>query len=288
MKADLEGQASPLPAGFQFSQASLQDFVDCRRRFQLRYLQDVAWPALNSEPAMENERSLQQGARFHHLVHQSLLGVPVERLSKSIHDDDLERWWGNYLNFTASLVGEGGRCFPEITLTSPLGNYHLLAKYDLIVIKDAGNYAIIDWKTSRRRPRRAWLAERLQTRVYPYLLALAGEGLVSSPALSPEQVEMVYWFAEFPDQPERFTYDQTQSQADHAYLQNLLEELERRSSTGDFPLTNDEKRCALCVYRSLCGRGVRAGSLQAMEAGLEVGEDMEVALDFEQVAEIEF
>ena len=58
---------------FQFSQANLQDFVDCRRRFQLRYLQHIAWPAIESEPVLENERFLQQGARFHRMIQQHLL-----------------------------------------------------------------------------------------------------------------------------------------------------------------------------------------------------------------------
>ena len=72
MDVDSQPREERLPPNFQFSQGSLQDFVDCRRRFQLRYIQGVAWPALQTEPAMENERSMQQGARFHHLVHQHL------------------------------------------------------------------------------------------------------------------------------------------------------------------------------------------------------------------------
>ncbi|MCP4541151.1 MAG: PD-(D/E)XK nuclease family protein, partial [Chloroflexi bacterium] len=64
-----------LPADFQFSQASLQDYVDCPRRFQLRYVLRVAWPAPEAEPVLENERYLQQGAAFHRLVHQHALGL---------------------------------------------------------------------------------------------------------------------------------------------------------------------------------------------------------------------
>lgn len=274
--------------GFQFSQSSLQDFIDCRRRFQLRYMLEVAWPALQSEPAMENERSLQQGARFHHLVYQHLSGIPHQKLSHSLHDEDIRRWWENYLGYTEHISNEQNRLYPEITMTAPMGNYRLLAKYDLVVVKSSGKCSIIDWKTSRRRPRRTWLAERLQTRVYPYLLVLAGAGLISAPNLAPEQVEMIYWFAEFPDQTERFVYDQAQYQADHEFLQDLLTELERRIQTGDFPLTQDERRCAYCVYRSLCERGTRAGTLEAWEAGIEAQGDMEIELNFEQVAEIEF
>jgi hypothetical protein len=46
-----------LPPAFQFSQTSLQDFSDCQRRFQLRYLQEQDWPAPVAEPMAEMERA---------------------------------------------------------------------------------------------------------------------------------------------------------------------------------------------------------------------------------------
>ena len=48
----------------------------------------------------------------------------------------------------------------------------------------------------------------------------------------------------------------------------------------EFSLTADEKRCAYCTYRSLCNRGVSAGSLSDLwdESDDEVG----LSLDFEQ------
>jgi hypothetical protein len=38
------------------SQSSLQDYNDCPRRFELRYLQQLAYPAIETEPALENEK----------------------------------------------------------------------------------------------------------------------------------------------------------------------------------------------------------------------------------------
>mgnify|MGYP007064289961 CR=1 FL=1 len=39
----------PLPVDFQFSQNNLQDYLDCARRFELRALRRLAWPAAQSE-----------------------------------------------------------------------------------------------------------------------------------------------------------------------------------------------------------------------------------------------
>ena len=277
-----------LEPGFQLSQGSLQDFVECRRRFELRYLRHLAWPALQSEPALEFERFVQQGERFHRMLQQQLLGVPEERLSAMAQDPDLRRWWDNYLRFYANPEGlgalaQGGRQV-ETTLSAPLGDCRLVAKYDLIVFTRGPRALIYDWKTARKRPRRERLAERLQTRVYPYLLVQAGAALNGGEPFEPEQVEMVYWFAEFPDQPERFPYSQAAFNTDQAYLGELVDTIQGMSQ---FPLTSDEKRCAFCTNRSLCERGVRAGGMEAMEEA-EPGEELELSLDFDQIQEIKF
>ena len=282
-----------LPEGFIFSQGSLQDFVDCRRRFQLRYLKRLAWPALETEPALEAERYLQQGALFHRMVQQHLLGVPAERLSPAISSEDLGRWWANYLEFHKDQTGSrslrlSGLSYPEVSLSAALGGYRLEAKYDLVVVRPERSEAgalIYDWKTSRRRPERRWLAKRMQTRLYPYLLVRAGAPLNGGQALQPERIEMVYWFADQSVQPERFVYSAQAFQEDEAYLNDLIGTI-LRLGDDDFPLTSDLRRCAYCVYRSLCERGARAGDLD--QAEVDLGEGLSLGLDFEQIAEIEF
>jgi hypothetical protein len=253
-----------LPTDFQFSQGSLQDYVDCPRRFQLRYIQRLAWPAVEAEPPLENERHLQQGAAFHRLVHQHVLGLSPERLSSTITDEDLSRWWHNYLE--SGLTDLPTSHYPEVVLSTPVNGHRLVAKYDLIAIDpvlsgacpersrrvegsgqrvDFGELSravIVDWKTSRKRPQRKWLAERLQTRVYPYLLVRAGSHLKEGQPFQPEQVEMVYWFANFPDDPERFPYDAAQYDADGAYLASLIDEIK---SLGDEDFTLTTRRTTI-------------------------------------------
>lgn len=287
-----------LPAGFQFSQGSLQDYVDCHRRFQLRYMLRQAWPAVESEPVLESERFMQQGARFHRLVQQHLLGVPAERLAVFAQDEDLERWWNNYVQVkNPSGVEKVKALYPEISLSAALGGFRLVAKYDLVVAGDDNRLVIVDWKTSHKRTKRKWLVARLQSRVYPYLMVRAGANLLagkgathgeqSSHLLKPEQVEMIYWFSEFPEQPEHITYDQSQYEHDEAFLNGLIAEIERRNE-DDFDLTPDVKRCAYCVYRSLCDRGVAAGDLGDLAEPPDETVGPEVTLDFDQIAEIEF
>jgi CRISPR/Cas system-associated exonuclease Cas4 (RecB family) len=285
-----------LPDQFQFSQASLQDYVDCPRRFQLRYVLQLAWPAQEVEPALENELHMQQGAAFHRLVHRYALGIPAEELSRTVHEPDLRRWWHNYLERGPRDLPEAR--YPEVVLSAPLGNCRLIARYDLVAV-DAGRRAVIvDWKTSRKRTKREYLAERLQTKVYPYLLVRAGAHLNDDQPIAPEQVEMIYWFADYPEEPARFGYDTDQYEADEAYLTSIVKKIAGLGDEG-FPLTAQEQRCKFCPYRSLCQRGVRAGTLdealdmaldaaQVLEDEADAGDAFGIDIDFEQIAEVEY
>lgn len=267
-----------------YSAASLQDFIDCHRRFQLRYMLKIAWPAIRSEPVLESERFMQQGSHFHRLIQQHQLGISSERLESLINNDELRQWWENYLRL-ATRVSQSGTCYPEVSLSASLENDRFTAQCDLIQHCADGQLVIYDWKTSRRRPTRSWLKNRLQTRLYLPLVVLSGAYLVNKKLIQPSQVEMIYWFADFPAQPERFQYDQQQFEQDRAYLTELVGEI-LHMENGDFPLTSRLESCHYCVYRSLCERGSQAGTLEEMEA---VGEEAQsFTLDFDQVLEIEF
>jgi hypothetical protein len=284
---------SLVPPDFQFSQRNLQDYVDCRRRFQLRYLDHLAWPAVEAEPLIEHEQRLQAGAAFHRLVQRYLIGVPVGRLSAmvesgSMFESELQRWWQNFLQYASVAPVEN--TLVEGVLSSQISSYRLLAKYDLIrwgVDQAHPNVTIFDWKTSQQRPPRQWLAERLQSRIYPYLLVQAGSPITGVGKLSPEQVEMVYWFAEYPRESHRFAYGSEQFQLDHDYLTGLVAEIENLAE-GDFHLTSDESKCKYCTYRSLCDRGITAGLIDPLEIDQESAGVDDFDLDFDQIAEIEF
>lgn len=273
-----------LPRNFQFSQGSLQDFVDCPRRFQLKYIEQLAWPAVEAEPAMENENHLQKGAAFHRMVQQYLLGVPTEKLTLIAEQDaNLAGWWENFQSFAKNL--EDFKCYPEFSLSAPVGGFRLVGKYDLLSIVD-DKFTIYDWKTSRYLPKRQWIAANLQTRVYPYLLVEGGSQLKNGKRIKPSQIEMVYWFANFPAAPLKFPYNAEQYKDDQKYIDDLIKSI-KRLDESPASLTDNEKRCRFCVYRSLCDRGIAAGPFDDY-AKDDTQDLFNFELDFEQIAEIEF
>jgi CRISPR/Cas system-associated exonuclease Cas4 (RecB family) len=275
----------PLPGDFLFSQSSLQDYVDCPWRFYLRYVRGLSWPAVVAEPALEHERHLEQGADFHRLIHRYQLGISLEQLSGAVGENSLRQWW---LRFLENRPGDLPAVhYPEIVLSAPLAGHRLVAKYDLLAVDPGARAVIVDWKTYHQRRSREWLADRLQTRVYPYVLVRAGSHLNDAQPWNPNAVEMLYWFANFPDDPELFPYHREGYEKDEAHLRSLLDEIAGLSD-AEFELTSDPRRCRFCPYRSLCERGIQAADfLEANEDWETEGEPV-ITLDFEQVAEIEY
>lgn len=274
-------QPSQLPSPFKFSQSSLQDYHDCPRRFQLRYIEKLAWPAVGSEPTQEYEKHQQEGSLFHRMVQQHIIGIPAEKIGHLAQSEHLSRWWLAYEQYAPSL--NGYTLYPEHTLSTPLGEGRVMAKFDLIAIKPGEKGLIYDWKTYRKRPRNEYLATRWQTKLYSALLTQAGSRLNGDEKIAPEQIEMIYWFANFPHEPAVFKYDDAKFQRDWDSLKKIVAEIK---AAQEFPMAEDEHPCRFCTYRSYCDRGKEAGNWDELYVEDEAEENF--SIDFEQVGEIAF
>lgn len=275
-----------LPEGFVFSQSSLQDYQDCARRFQLRYLQRRRWPAPETADALEYEHYMQQGYAFHRLMRQLQSGVAAEALGAAVASDpDLARWWANYLASPPRDLPQDV-CEAEVMLSASLAENRLEARYDLLVGRPGERWVIVDWKTSRHRVSRSWLQQRLQTRIYPLVLVSAGTQLNGGEPIVAEQVEMLYWFAEFPAQAERFVYTAGALAADSALLEGMIQEINERAE-DEFAKTENRRQCRYCVYRSLCWDDIEAGLLAEMDDVEGIETDLE-EIDLEAIAPIPF
>ncbi len=248
-----------LPAGFEFSQGSLQDYLDCKRRFQLRYLEAQPWPAIEVEPALEREALGVYGRLFHRVLERYYLGMPAEVLADSVREEPLHSWWRAFLeepplNLPDEVV------LPEVRLVATLAGQRLVGVFDLLAIERGRRVVIVDWKTGRFRSDREQMAQRLQTVVYPFVLVEAGAYLFGED-IDPARVTMNYWFANYPDQLHVFHYDSGQHEQARGYLASLVNEIVALDGGEGWSLAVDEERCRFCVYRSLCDRGVVSGEL---------------------------
>jgi hypothetical protein len=267
----------PLPIDFKFSQGSLRDFLACPRRFQLRYIDQMAWPAIEAEPYIEREQHLKRGALFHRLAEQNLKGIPAEVLAPLAEANGLTEWWQAFLEFEKSLPT--GERQAETTLIARLEGYALLAKYDLLLKGTDGRLSIFDWKTTSVRQRSDKLRDDIQSRLY---LLLAVEAL----GVKPEDLSITYWFAAFPSQPERIPYTTAQHQRTLSDILGLVGQISK-APPESFLLTPDERQCRFCVYRSYCERGTGAGLSTDLDDTDLIESDPD-AFDFSQAAEVAF
>jgi CRISPR/Cas system-associated exonuclease Cas4 (RecB family) len=272
-----------LPADFSFSQSSLQAYADCPRRFWLTYVERLPWPAVEASPVQEHELLMRLGAQFHLLVQRAEIGLDLELLTHQL-PAPLDSWFAAYCSARPAdlpRTGEPGvRTEVErvLTVRFPLSMpenpgastaVKLTAKYDLIAADTNGRVIIVDWKTGRRRPEPALLRDRLQTKVYLYVLVEAAPSLGWG-MVTPEQVEMRYWFTASPHQPMTFHYDSAQHAANGRDLRRLLLQLTVGRTVADFPLVADTdanraRLCRYCAYRSRCNRGVLPGRLDELD-----------------------
>jgi hypothetical protein len=243
-----------LADNFIFSQNSLQNYIDCKRRFYLKEIQQLLWPALESEPTRLQEERTALGAEFHLLCNQYFSGVPENAIRESINSPEILQWWNAFISLG---LKPAPHLQPEKAITVPFMDFRLTVHYDLLKSNQDGHYFIYDWKTNLKQPQRAILGKRMQTIIYPLVLQMFCE-INDSKNAQPENIEMVYWYPVYPDRPIEFRYDQETYLTQKSKLEGLISEI-LQNEKEDFTLTEKISHCMFCQYRSFCNRGEKAG-----------------------------
>jgi hypothetical protein len=241
----------------RLSQGQLNQLNTCPRKFQLTFIEQLASPV-----SPEQQEQLAWGTRFHLLMQQRELGLPIESLVGE--EPQLQRCFAALLAaapeiFAAAGAGES-RVFREAEHDRILhfNGYLLTVRYDLL-IADGKQAQILDWKTYPRPQNRQKLAENWQTRLYLYVLAETSDYL-------PKQISMTYWFVQSAGegvpvpQSLKFAYNATQHKKNLASLTRLLSDLtgwlQRYQEAGEpFPqVGEDAGQCQFCPFAVRCGR----------------------------------
>ena len=236
---------------FTFSQSSLEDFERCRRRFFLRYVEGLEWPARAASGPFE--ASLRQRQRFHRLLRQHFIGVDVEEVIQAEPPGSTIRaWWEAFRRYPPALPA--GEKYPEVLLSTPMGEHRLAARFDLLAVGDDGRGRIVDWKTGRPPSRSDELAESWQSVVYLYVLAVAGAPYFGGLPPAPAAIDMLYWLAELPASPILAPYS---SEAHARAGRRLSEQIATIAGlpASAFEPCEDQSTCAYCEYQGYCRRG---------------------------------
>lgn len=239
----------------RLSQGQLNLLETCPRKFQHTYLD-----LLGSPVSPEQQDRIAWGSRFHLLMQQRELGLPVDSLL--LQNPELERYFNALITAAPEIFANQ----PEAEIfrgaehqrTLNFGDYLLTVRYDLLIAYQK-NAKIIDWKTYPLPQNKTWLERDWQTRLYLYLLAETSEYL-------PKEISMAYWFVKAPlDQPDtpafvKFAYSEAKHKKTHEDLTQLLENLTGwlkayQEKKQNFPQVNVEsKACDSCQYDIRCQR----------------------------------
>lgn len=247
-----------IPDGFSFSQSSLQSYLNCHRKFELLYLQKLAWPAQKYADAEKFELDLEAGQSLHQAIQRFLLGFDEGLILERLHagkDPRIPVWFSNFRKRLGYLKDKTD-FIVEIPVSILSGQYWLTAKFDYLCLEN-GQTLIFDWKTSAKKPGKTLLQESIQTKVY---LTVARQAVQELEMPAPS---IKYWEANFPDLDLTIAPDEKTLARYAADLKTLIDEIAAQS---DFPMTKVPQRCVYCKYRSYCSRGALPGEAAADEA----------------------
>lgn len=248
---------SPAPTAIshplRLSQGHLALLATCPRKFQQVVLEQLSTP---DDP--EQQERLNQGARFHLLLQQWLLGLPITPFVQE--DPTLQAWFETFKAMAPTILNEADATAQRETesdRTLEFQGYLLTVRYDLLLLGDA--YArILDWKTYPRPQNARWLEQHWQTRLYPFVLA-------ETSAYQPEKLSVIYWFFQTSSQetntPQNLTFqynaakhEQTRQEIIHLLTQ-LTHYLERYQAGELFPqVPSGSASCEVCSFSVRCDR----------------------------------
>jgi hypothetical protein len=184
------------PGLIRLSQSHLNLLSICPPKFQQVYLD-----GLGALPNSEEQESMQWGSRFHLLMQQRELTLPIESLLTT--DSELDRSLKALIQAVPYLLEQNSKLWREAEhyRTFIAGQFLLTVIYDLLIVKP-DQAIILDWKTYRQPQNLTKLANNWQTRLYLYVLAKTSD-------YEPEQIQMTYWFVKS-GKPKSLTFHYSQ------------------------------------------------------------------------------
>ncbi len=234
----------------RLSQGQLNLLEACPRKFQHTYLERLNSP---SNPEQEERQTL--GSRFHLLMQQQEMGLPIDSFLQA--DAKLQSWMAGFTDAAPEILTpvSDHKTFRESEhyRTLQVQDYLLTVVYDLL-IADNQQAQILDWKTYPKPPHKRKLELNWQTRLYLYVLAETSDYL-------PENISMTYWFVQSEGQPQniKFNYNNAQhiqiAKKVNQLLSQLTYWLERYQNNEQFPqVVEGSKTCDYCQFAKRCER----------------------------------
>ena len=230
---------------FYYSQNSINTFKSCPLKFKYKYIENVNWKSdeIGNRDYYEN---LELGTEFHLICERYFSNIPT-----GLNDEPKYEKFNEWLNKIKKLIPivDYNKYIPEYEIRYKKEDMKLLAKYDLIVIKE-NEIEIWDWKTENRKLTYKNTESRVQTIVYLYVL---GETLsLFNKNIPYENITMNYYQPDYMDEPIVIKYSLHKRKLYEEKLKFYINTI----TYSDFDVPNDElknnKHCGFCEFNKLC------------------------------------
>ncbi|MHC1770515.1 MAG: PD-(D/E)XK nuclease family protein [Flexilinea sp.] len=260
----------------QISQSQIHDYLTCPWHFYLSNIVKLTWPEPVSARYQELVSFSRLGKSFHQYVHRFIQGVSYEELTSQVYEPEIDPWLDNFNHWNP--LPSGGKLYSEIELSAIFNEILWIGYVDAIAVQP-GKVLIFDWKTSKKLGDPSFLQKAPQTRLYRFLLMHNEKGFVPdlNETITPEMIEMVYWYPNFPAVPIRLVYSSELFRQDEFYFRDIAEKLSLEEPEF-FPQTTDEETCMTCRFQTRCHRGLQNSS-QLLE---EKNWDEQESFDFDK------
>ncbi len=262
----------------RLSQGQLNILERCPRLFQHTCLEQLQSP---SDPEYEEKQVL--GSRFHLLMQQQEMGLPIDSFLQA--DATLQSWMAKFAVAAPEILQPVSGEFRESEhfRTLNFSDYLLTVVYDLLIADDV-QAQILDWKTSANSPNKRKLEKNWQTQLYLYVLAETSQYI-------PENISMTYWFVQSPEKPQsiKFSYSTAQHEQTRKKLTKLLSQL--TLWLGDFyqgePLPQvsvGNKACDDCQFAKRCDRVLHSSPISP-DSRIGIGEDNRISMGSDTITQ---
>ncbi len=233
----------------QFSQTQIQDYMLCPRRYFLSHIQKITWPEPLSPSFQKIEESNRQGKAFHLFLNRLIQGVSYKELVSQVYETELNLWLKNFKKYNP--LPENAKIFSEVELSAIYKEILWIGYIDAAAFLP-GKIQIYDWKTSRNIGDPNVLVKSPQTRLYCFLSMLNHENYKNyCGSITPDQIEMIYWYARFPSNPIHLPYSPELFEKDLIYFKDMAEKLCHENRT-DYPQTIQRNNCHVCRFQTYC------------------------------------
>jgi CRISPR/Cas system-associated exonuclease Cas4 (RecB family) len=219
---------------FYYSQSSLGTYIECPRKFRYKYIE--GWKE-NIESGLKEKIKL--GIDFHILAERYFNGIDDYFYVK---DPQLLKW----INTLKDNFSENFNYKSEYEIKLNLNNIKIMAKYDLLVIKD-DTIGIIDFKTNENLYKNLDISNSIQAQLYLLILAKSVKKIFLNAKL--ENISMEFFQLNFPKDKKKIKIKKKNLEKIEKNIFNLIKKIKKDKV---FLKTENHKTCENCGFKEVC------------------------------------